>query len=169
VRWKVNKIDKESNDYMRRAEKKCRKIKNGCIPFSPEGSIWIRRRQVYESLLWQLQHKIRNWSNLRRTAQRCGIQRPFCLKKAELKERLKVCEEKCKYYERHGQQHGRRICRGDWQWQESNATTRLKDKYWQSLKVRGEGLLEEVKLFHGQEIREEHYMGTSGGERWQHL
>ena len=102
VCWNINKIDKECKDYMRRAERMCRRIKNGRIPFSPEASIWIRRRQVYESLLRRLQHKIKNWSNLRRTAQRCGITHPFSVGKVEIKVRLKVCEEKCLYYERHG-------------------------------------------------------------------
>ncbi len=108
VRWNVNKIDKEANDYMRRAERKCRKIKNGRIPFSPEAAIWIRRKQVYESLLRRLQHKIKNWSNLRRTAQRCGIARPFHLSKVEIHKRLQVCEEKCKYFEKHGHWFRRR-------------------------------------------------------------
>ena len=99
VRWHINKIDQEANDYMRRAERKCRKIRNGRIPFSPEAAIWIRRRQVYESLFRRLQNKIKNWSNLRRSAQRCGILRPFSLGKAEIKTRLQVCEEKCGYFE----------------------------------------------------------------------
>ena len=101
VRWKTTKIDQESNQYMRQAEKKCRKIKNRCIPFSPESSVWIRRRQVYESLLWRLQHKICNWSKLQRTAQRCGITWPFQLSKVAIQQRLQVCEEKCQYFERH--------------------------------------------------------------------
>ena len=63
---------------------------------------------MYESLLRRLQHKIRNWSNLRQSAQRCGIKRPFSLCKAEIKERLKVCEEKCQYYERHGHRYRRK-------------------------------------------------------------
>ena len=82
----------------------CRRIKNGRIPFSPEASIWIQRHQVYESLLHRIQHKIKNWSNLRWTAQHCGITRPFSLGKVEIKVILKVCEEKCLYYERHGHQ-----------------------------------------------------------------
>ena len=102
VRWNINKIDKEANDYMRRAERKCRKIKNGRIPFSPEAAVWIRRKQVYESLLRRLQHRIKNWSNLRRSAQRCGISRPFHLTKVELHARLRVCEDKCNYFEKHG-------------------------------------------------------------------
>lgn len=65
VKRKVDKIDVGSSQYKRNAEKKCRKIKSGRIPFSPEASIWIRRRQVYESLLWYKQGKIRNRSNLR--------------------------------------------------------------------------------------------------------
>ena len=108
VRWKINKIDQESTQYMRTAERKCRRIKNGTIPFSPEASIWIRRRQVYESLLRRLQHKIRNWSNLRRTAQRCGIKNPFQLSKEEIQQRLKVCEERCQFFAKHGQWYRRR-------------------------------------------------------------
>lgn len=39
-------------EYSRQDEKKCRrKIKSGRIPFLPEASVWIRRKQVYESLL----------------------------------------------------------------------------------------------------------------------
>jgi hypothetical protein len=41
IRRETNNIDAESNQYMRRAEKKCRRIKNGRIPFSPEASVWI--------------------------------------------------------------------------------------------------------------------------------
>lgn len=108
VRWKTNRLDQESNQYMSRAEKKCRRIKSGRIPFSPESSIWIRRRQAYEGLLRRLHDKVRNWSNLRRFAQRCGIQKPFQLKKNEIKQRLEVCEEKCQYFERHGHRFRRK-------------------------------------------------------------
>ena len=108
VRWKVNRIDRESNQYMSRAEKKCRKIKNGRIPFSPESSVWIRRRQAYEALLRQLQNNVRNWSNLRRFAQRCGIKKPFQLKKEEIKQRLQVCEERCQFFERYGHRFRRK-------------------------------------------------------------
>lgn len=69
-------IDEEGVQYTQNAERKCPKIKSGRIPFSPESSIWIRRRQVYYSLLKYRKGKIRNRSNLRRSAQHCGIQRP---------------------------------------------------------------------------------------------
>jgi len=39
---RVNKIDDDSAQYTRHAEKKCRKIKSGRIVFSPEASKWIR-------------------------------------------------------------------------------------------------------------------------------
>ncbi len=48
---RLNKLDKELGQYMRRAEKKCQKIKSGHIPFLPESSLWICRMQVYRSLL----------------------------------------------------------------------------------------------------------------------
>ena len=108
VRLRTNQIDREGKQYMCRAEKKCRRIKNGHIPFSPESSVWIRRRQVYKSLLRRLQNKIRNWSNLRRSALRCGIKKPFQLNKKDIQLRLQVCEEKCQYYERYGHSYRRK-------------------------------------------------------------
>jgi hypothetical protein len=93
---------------MKHCEKGCRKIKSGRIPFSPEASVWIRRKQVYESLLRYRDGKIRNRSNLRRTAQRCGIKRPLKLTRAEIKERLKVCEEQCDYIRKHGHRYRKR-------------------------------------------------------------
>ena len=38
---KLDKIDLDSQQNMKRADKKCRRIKSGRIPFSPEASIWI--------------------------------------------------------------------------------------------------------------------------------
>ena len=48
---RLERIDEEGFQYKKNAENKCRKIKSGKIPFSPQLSVWIRRRQVYESLL----------------------------------------------------------------------------------------------------------------------
>jgi hypothetical protein len=44
---RLNHLDKELGNYMRYAEKHCRKIKSGRIPFSPEASLWIRQTQDY--------------------------------------------------------------------------------------------------------------------------
>ena len=46
----LSKLDGELKDYMIAAEKKCRKIKSGRIPFSPEAVLWIRRLQFYSML-----------------------------------------------------------------------------------------------------------------------
>ena len=43
---RLDAIDRESKAYMKNAEKKCRKIRSGVIPFSPEAAKWIRRLQV---------------------------------------------------------------------------------------------------------------------------
>ncbi len=37
----LNKIDKLSKELMLNAERRCRRIKSGRIPFSPEASVWI--------------------------------------------------------------------------------------------------------------------------------
>ena len=51
LRTGLDDLDAEMKQYMIASEKRCRKIKSGRIPFSPEASKWIRRSQVYRSLL----------------------------------------------------------------------------------------------------------------------
>ncbi len=73
----LNKLDQEGEAYMKHAEKKCRRLKSGQIPFSPEASLWIRQCQVYCSLLWWQNGKLQNYGNLCRTARQCQINAPF--------------------------------------------------------------------------------------------
>jgi hypothetical protein len=91
----LNKLDKEGEAYMKHAEKKCRRLKFGCIPFSPEASLWIQQSQVYRSLLRWHAGKIRNRGNLRPTARHCQINAPFQLTVGDIKLRLRICKEKC--------------------------------------------------------------------------
>ncbi len=67
----LNKLDKEGEAYMKHGEKKCCRLKSGCIPFSPETSLWIRQSQVYHSLLRWHAKKTRNCGILRCTARHC--------------------------------------------------------------------------------------------------
>ena len=90
---RLDKIDKENRDYMIHAEHKCRRIKSGCIPFSPDAAVWIRRCQVYRSILRYHEGKIRNRGNLKRTVRRCNISRPLELTINEVRSRLAVCHE----------------------------------------------------------------------------
>ena len=48
---KLDNIDQQTKEHMRGAEKRCRRIKSGRVPFPPESSRWIRRAQVYRSVL----------------------------------------------------------------------------------------------------------------------
>jgi hypothetical protein len=47
----LNKLNKQSKEIMLNAKKKCRCLKSGQIPFSPEAALWIWCTQVYCSLL----------------------------------------------------------------------------------------------------------------------
>ncbi len=102
---KLNQLDREREQYMKHAKKKCRRIKLGCIPFSPEASLWIHQCQVYRSLLRWDAGKIGNQGNLKRTAQRCRIDAPFFLTVEELKLGLEICKQKCDYFQKHGEGH----------------------------------------------------------------
>jgi hypothetical protein len=97
-------IDKEGKVYMRHTEKICRKIKLCRILFSPEASIWIRRLQVYYSLLRYHKGRVKNQGNLKRAAQRCNIPNPLSLSVLEIYKRLKECKKECLFFQEHGKQ-----------------------------------------------------------------
>ena len=46
--------------------------------------------------------KIRNRTNLKRAARRCGIEKPMPMPLSEIKARLKVCKEKYNFFCKHG-------------------------------------------------------------------
>ena len=105
LKRKLDFIDVENKDFMLSAEKKCWRINLGRIPFSPESSKWIRRAQVYRSILRFHAGKIRNRNNLKRAARRCGIEKPLSMPISEIKARLKVCKEKCNFFCKHRQKY----------------------------------------------------------------
>jgi hypothetical protein len=101
--WRgLNKLDKLSKDLMLNVEKKCHRTKSGRIAFSPEASLWIRRTQVYRSLLHYHQGLICNQGNLERTARRCGILNCLALWVEEILLCRKACIKQCDYFRAHG-------------------------------------------------------------------
>ncbi len=101
----LNKLDKLSKDLMINAKNKCRKIKSGRIPFSPEAALWIHRSQVYWSFLHYHNCRIRNHGNLKGTARHCGITNCLAITVEEVTLCLKVCNKKCNYFRKHGKQY----------------------------------------------------------------
>ena len=88
---KLGVIDAEQDQYMKEAEKKkCRRIESGRIPFSPESLMWIRRAQVYRSLLIFHAKEVQDLGNLKRAAQRCGIKDLTKLSLQEIRARLNL-------------------------------------------------------------------------------
>ena len=77
VRSKIEKVDENSMQFMKHAEKKCRRLKSGRISFSPESVIWIKREQIYKSLLEYQLGRNKNRGNLKRAARKQGIKEPF--------------------------------------------------------------------------------------------
>ena len=107
VKERVDAIDRETKQYMVHSEKKCRRIKSGKIQFSPESAVWIRRRQVYRSILRYHGGKIRNRGNLKRAARKCGIKNALQLSLREVRKRLQISRQKCDYYKKHGHRYRR--------------------------------------------------------------
>lgn len=105
---RLDLADSEFKDYKIRAEKGCRKIKSGCIPFSPESEVWIRRHRVYTTLISMKSGRHVNRGNLIRSARRAGILAPFDLSEVELSGRLQTCVDHCEYYREHGLSYRRR-------------------------------------------------------------
>jgi hypothetical protein len=98
---KIILIDKEGKAYMRRAEKNCRKIKCCRIAFSPEAAIWIRRLQVYYTILRFHKGKIKNRGNLKRAARQFNIANPLQIPIKEIVLRLQACKKECLLYRKH--------------------------------------------------------------------
>jgi hypothetical protein len=88
--------------YMKHMAKKCRRLKSGCICFSLELAIWIKREQIYHLLVEYHLGRNKNRGNLKRATRRQGIKKPFQITLAELKTRLKVCKEQNNYFRKHG-------------------------------------------------------------------
>jgi hypothetical protein len=101
---RVSLIDREGKEYMKHAKKVCRKIKCCWIPFLPEASIWIRRAQVYYSLIKFHKGKIRNKGNLKRVARRCNISNSLELLIGKILLQVEECIPKCQVYQEHGKQ-----------------------------------------------------------------
>ncbi len=101
-RCRVNKIDHKSKELMKHAEKVCRWIKSGRIPFSPEAALWIRCAQVYRLLLRYHLGLIRNRGNLKQRASRCGISNCLSIPIPEVRMRLRAATKHCNFYRKHG-------------------------------------------------------------------
>jgi hypothetical protein len=97
-------IDRVGKEYMKHAKKVCKKIKCCWIPYSLEASIWIRRAQLYYSLIKLHKGKIRNKGNLKRAARRCNISNPLGLSIAEILLQVEECKHECQFYQEHGKQ-----------------------------------------------------------------
>jgi hypothetical protein len=102
ARRRLNKLDTEIGQYMRYTERKCHKIKLGQIPFSPKASLWIRRTQVYRSLLKYHAGRIKNRGNIKRTARQCKIMDAMSLSIEEIYLRLKACVDQCDHFRKNG-------------------------------------------------------------------
>jgi hypothetical protein len=89
----LNKLDREGEAYIKYMEKKCRWLKSGRIPFSPEALLWICQCQVYCSFLRWHNGKLRNYGNLCRTAWYCQINALFQLTVNNIKLRMLICKE----------------------------------------------------------------------------
>jgi hypothetical protein len=94
----LNKLDQEREVYMKHVERKCRWLKSGRIPFSPEALLWIHQCQVYRSLLRWHNGQLWNHGNSCRTARQCQINAPFQLTVEDIKLHMVICKEKCNYF-----------------------------------------------------------------------
>jgi hypothetical protein len=74
----------------------------------PEASLWIRRTQVYWSLLKYHAGRIRNQGNLKRMAHRCNIPDVMSLTICKIDMRLKVCISQCDYFRKHSKAYRRK-------------------------------------------------------------
>jgi hypothetical protein len=93
---------------MRYAEKKCRKIRSGRIPFSLKAALWICRLQVYWSILKYHAGRIHNRGNLKIAARWCDISNPLSIPIREVYLCIKTCASQCDYFWQNGKYYRRK-------------------------------------------------------------
>ncbi len=100
--FKIGKVDENSMQFMKHAKKKCRRLKSGRISFLPESVIWIKREQIYKSLMEYQRGRNKHRGDLKRATRKQGIKEPFQITMSELKTRMDVCVERNNYFREHG-------------------------------------------------------------------
>ena len=73
----TERLDLAKQDLMRAAEKRCRKLCTGGIPFSPEVEVAKRRVSVWKKVIFRKEGGRTQKKYIRRLARSCGIQSPF--------------------------------------------------------------------------------------------
>ena len=67
--------------------------------------MWIKRKQIYVSLLDYRRGKVKKRGNLLRQARRQQISRPLSLSIREIKVKLEVCEHQLAHFREHGHRY----------------------------------------------------------------
>ncbi len=83
---------------MTHAERKCRWLKSGRICFSLESILWIKREQIYRSLIEYKLGQNKNRGNLKQATHIQKIKHPFQISLAQLKIHLEVCKKRIDYF-----------------------------------------------------------------------
>jgi hypothetical protein len=65
---RINQVNAEGEQDMIHAERNCRRLKSGRICFSPESVLWIKREQIYCSLIEYKLGRNKNKGNLKQAA-----------------------------------------------------------------------------------------------------
>ena len=105
IEHKVGKIDLEAGQLMNNASQKCRKFKLGWICFSFKSVLWIKRKQIYHSLLKHLRGRPKNRGNIKRAARKQQIRTPFQLSSQEIISPLTICEIQIAYFREFGERY----------------------------------------------------------------
>ena len=89
VEWirQTESLDSIKRDLMRAAEKKCRRLRTGGLPYSPELEVARRRVWVWKKVIYRKEGGRIQKSYVRRRGRSCGIDRPFhrTLEEAQVK------------------------------------------------------------------------------------
>ena len=89
-----NAWDTELLELMLASEKRCRKLKNDHIPFSPVIGVWLRRLNAFRWVERHKQGKVRNMRNLRRACVLNFMDPPEMMTIAEIELNIHACLEK---------------------------------------------------------------------------
>ena len=89
----IEGVDRTKRDFMRAAEKFCRRLRTGGIPYSPELEVAKRRVWVWKKVIYRKEGGRIQKKYVRRRARSCGIQNPFRGSLEEARRKLQIAEK----------------------------------------------------------------------------
>ena len=111
LQLRLNKFDKELEEFMKSSERESHKYKRTNIEWSPLAGVWIQRRWLLTRIQRFLSGLTKDPRNLIRECRRRGVTDPRYITPEELRTEFYVCKQNIDHLAKHGPHYRRQFLR----------------------------------------------------------